>query len=54
MRGIKIVFQKEMKRVFKDKKMIFSLFYPAGDPDGWSLWIDGISCRTDGSGCSAA
>ena len=26
MRGIKIVFQKEMKRVFKDKKMIFSLF----------------------------
>ncbi len=26
MRGIKIIFQKEMKRVFKDKKMIFSLF----------------------------
>lgn len=26
MRGIQIVFQKELKRVFKDKKMIFSLF----------------------------
>ena len=26
MRGIKIIFQKEMKRVFKDKKMVFSLF----------------------------
>lgn len=26
MRGIQIIFQKEMKRVFKDKKMIFSFF----------------------------
>lgn len=26
MRGIQIIFQKELKRVFKDKKMIFSLF----------------------------
>ena len=26
MRGIQIIFQKEMKRVFKDKKMVVSLF----------------------------
>ena len=48
MKSIKEIFNKEMVRVFKDKKMVFSVFFLAGYYHDWNYVSDESDDYRDG------
>ena len=48
MKSIKEIFNKEMVRVFKDKKMVFSVIFSAGYYHDWNYVSDESDDYRDG------